>query len=214
MKGHIETNRHAAATEQSCKQCSLLVTAFHHHCTGQDEALCVTALFICLQALALSPEGRQQYMQFCRRHVFSGQPTVPTFDDIQRLLLGWYESSVLPTPMTHPPCTAASGEQQPQQQLQPPVPSPDQAQSLLQPAPGLDSYSLATSVAGAGAYRLEPQLASVVLAVAAYSRCGPATLLECVKALEKQMLGVEGGVKILQEIASTKGSGSHQHPSS
>jgi hypothetical protein len=52
-------------------------------------------------------------------------------------------------------------------------------------------------------YRLDPQLAAVVLVLAAYSRCTPAVLLECARALEKQMVSVEAGVKILKEIKHT-----------
>jgi hypothetical protein len=50
---------------------------------------------------------------------------------------------------------------------------------------------------------LDPQLAAVVLVLAAYSRCSPEVLLECARALEKQMVSVEAGVNILKEMEHT-----------
>lgn len=157
------------------------------------------------QVLAFGPEARQQYLQYCRQHMFAGQPTVPTFEDIQRILLGWYDATVAQdsTPGATAAAEVPAAQRASQYQAAEPNPGP-------QPGPGqplqagfavdTSNYSLLLlgSSAAAGSYRLEPQLAAVVLAVAAYSRCSPTALLDCVRVIEKQLLSVEAGVKLLR----------------
>jgi hypothetical protein len=62
---------------------------------------------------------------------------------------------------------------------------------------------MTSTAAASWSYRLEPQLAAVVLVLAAHSRCSPGALLDCVKVVEKQMVSVEAGVKVLQRLQAT-----------
>jgi hypothetical protein len=85
------------------------------------------------------------------------------------------------------------------------VAGPTDAAGAAGAAAAASSYSLAmTSTAAASwSYRLEPQLAAVVLVLAAHGRCSPVSLVKCVRAVEKQMVSVEAGVKVLQHLQAT-----------
>jgi len=157
------------------------------------------------QVLAFGPEARQQYLQYCRQHMFAGQPTVPTFEDIQRILLGWYDATVAQgsTPAAAVATDGPSAQQASQCQAAEPTPATQSGSGQRLEAgfaSDTSNYSLLLlgSSAAPGSYRLEPQLAAVVLAVTAYSRCSPTALLDCVRVIEKQMLSVEAGVKLLR----------------
>jgi hypothetical protein len=56
------------------------------------------------------------------------------------------------------------------------------------------------TLTGGRMYRLEPQLAAVVLVLAAYSRCSPSELMDCVTTLERQLVAVESGVGIIRRL--------------
>jgi hypothetical protein len=202
-----------------------------------------------LQVLSLGPDALQQYLTYCRSHMFAGQQCVPSFEDIQRLLMGWFDAA------TNARREAAERQQQQRQQQQqqqrraaaaaaaavgsqPPsvaglstagagaaglaghsqgaaAAPATQPQPPLQPLgasgggtalpnnpsaalpPGIATYNLGMSSKAAAWFRLEPDLAAVVVAVAAYSRVSTDALLECMRMLEKQMVAVEAGVKVL-----------------
>lgn len=160
------------------------------------------------QVLALGPEAQQQYLHYCRHHMFAGHPTVPTLDDVQRVLLGWYDATARSTAQAAGSSTPAAAEDagQSQQvhlqgQRQGPSTSPHSDPGDKATGAALINYSLTGYSTLTGTYRLEPQLAAIVLVLAAHSRCSTGVLLDCVRALEKQMVSVEGGVKILERLS-------------
>lgn len=150
--------------------------------------------------------------------MFTGHPAVPTFEDIQRVLLGWYDATAAAdaTNATHASTAAqASGQTAQERTGQQPLPAAASAPpGGTAAADSASNYSLTiTGSAATHTHKLEPQLAAVVVVLAAHSRCSPDTLLDCVKALEKQMVSVEAGVRILKQLhTTTGGSRSQQQP--
>lgn len=166
-----------------------------------------------MQVLSLGPDAQQQYLQYCRQYMFAGHPTVPTFDDIRRVLLGWYgatpaqcstQAQVLSRSQTAGPAGDSARPEHSSLQRVPGAAGPTDAAGAANAA-AASSYSLVrTSTAAASwSYRLEPQLAAVVLVLAAHNRCSPGALLDCVKVVEKQMVSVEAGVKVLRRLQAT-----------
>jgi hypothetical protein len=157
---------------------------------------------VLLQVLALDPEAQQQYLQFCRHHMFAGNPTVPSMEDVQRLLNGWYEAAAAQDSSSTGVLAADAEAEQAAQHGTDEQPSAAQSGG----AAGAATYSLlAHGAPAAGTFRsylLEPQLAAVVLVLSTHSRCSPGALLDCVRVLEKEMVAVEAGVRVLREMDS------------
>lgn len=151
--------------------------------------------------LALGPEAQQQYLHFCRHHVFAGNPTVPSMEDVQRLLNGWYEAAATQASASAG-ALAADAEHAIQHGLDEQQPTAAGSDA----AAGTATYSLlAHGAPAAGTFRsylLEPQLAAVVLVLSTHSWCSPGALLDCVRVLEKEMVAVEAGVRVLKEMDS------------
>lgn len=164
--------------------------------------------FLQAQVLALGPEARQHYIQYCRHHMFAAHPTVPTLEDIQRILLGWYDATTArPVDATSAPADGAAASTEDaaqyhyQQQGYGRTSDPTQIPHGEASGAGVADYTMTGFWGITSIHRLEPQLAAVVLVLAACSRCSSGVLLDCVRTLEKQMVAVEGGVKILQRMA-------------
>lgn len=154
------------------------------------------------EVLALEPEAQQQYLQFCRHHMFAGNPTVPSMEDVHRLLNGWYEAAATQGSSSTGALAAAEEAKHAAQHSMDEQPSAAGSGG----AAGAATYSLlAHGAPAAGTFRsylLEPQLAAVVLVLCTHSRCSPGSLLDCVRVLEKEMVAVEAGVRVLKEMDS------------
>ena len=134
----------------------------------------VRCAVLATQVLALDESGVKRYLEYCRTHAFAGQPTLPTLDDLQRLLSGWYEVGAAEREAEHA-ATAASGC------LLPPrvdVPLVDNcAEGHEEPDPV--AYSLTfSSRSNVAAARLEPALAALTLSLATHSPLLPHHLLD------------------------------------
>jgi hypothetical protein len=128
-------------------------------------------------------------------------------EDIQRILLGWYDAT---TPRPHDATadgaeasTKDAAQHHYQQQGYGQTSDPTQVPRGEASGAGVADYTLTGFWGVTGTYRLEAHLAAVVLVLAACSRCSSGVLLDCVRTLEKQVVAVEGGVKILQRLADT-----------
>lgn len=146
--------------------------------------------------------------------MFAGNPVLHQLEDLQKLLTGWYEAAAGQA------AAAAAAQAQPVAPGTQGAGAPSASAQTSNQRPGSRVNSAAGSTAGAAAYtlilqgsaatgtsqmfKLVPQMAAVVLVLSAYSRCTPAVLLDSVKAIEKQMVSVEAGIKVLQQMAQTE----------
>eukprot|EP00879_Flechtneria_rotunda_P009276 GHRR01009711.1.p1 GENE.GHRR01009711.1~~GHRR01009711.1.p1 ORF type:complete len:399 (+),score=130.90 GHRR01009711.1:1416-2612(+) len=166
------------------------------------------------EVVGLEPAALRQYIQFCRQYMFAGHPVVSTMDDVQRLLAGWYDASAALDKAVNPlsagtvahsgngvtgakatfSAASCGGEDHHQSGIV--------QRGTLAGAEHFSNYNLTLlGLSGAKATtRLQPQLAAVVIVIAAYSHVSPSGLLDCVRMVEKQMVAVESAVKVMNRL--------------
>jgi hypothetical protein len=178
----------------------------------------------------------RQYIQFCRKYMFAGQPVVSSMEDVQRLLDGWYDAADVTAGMQQqqqqqPPAASSSQQQHATQQALAAAAAPaqhqptpaasqhDEEQQQGQQQQGalpdhatdsdnaaiVSNYSptLPGSGPGSSSARMAPELAAVTLVLAGYAHISAASLVDCVRRLEKQMLAVESALKVMGQMRDT-----------